>query len=96
MINVLAAALLAAPWMTLPASDTHAQHLSDVCLAAAVAQFGEGPGVHGSLEAMKVRRDSRAWTIDYEVTLQDRVGRSHQWVGRCTLAAPRVELAASN
>ena len=92
----LAAALLAAPWMTLPASDPQARHLSDVCLAAAVAQLGEGRPPSGSLQAMKVRRDARAWTIDYDVTLQDRTGRSQQWVGRCTLAAPHVEMASSN
>ena len=96
MISILAAALLAAPSMTLPPSDPQAKSLSDACVAAAVRDLGEAPPVRSTLNTMRVRRDPSAWRVDYDVTLRDRVGRSHQWVGQCTLAAPHVVLVASN
>ncbi len=96
MISLFAAALLAAPAFVLPPSDPQAQTLSDACVAAAERELGEAPPVRSTLNMMKVRREPRDWRVDYDVTLQDRSGRSHQWVGRCTLAAPHVVQVASN
>ena len=96
MISLLAAALLATPSMVLPASDPQAQRLSDACVAMAVHEMGEAPPARTTLNTMRVRRDTRAWNVDYDVTLQDHFGRSQQWVGRCTLAAPHVQVVATN
>lgn len=95
MILMLAAALLADPFMTLPVSDPHARWLIDACVAAATRTVSDGPPRSVFPQEMRVRREPAGWRIDYAVTLEDRNGRSQAWTGACTIAAPRVVVIAN-
>lgn len=90
---VIGAAMLAGPTQSLLVSDPGAKRLSAACVKAVGEDVSNLPPRNSTLNAMTVRRMSSEWRVDYDVTLQDRMGRSERWVGACTVAAPKVTLA---